>query len=154
LPITQELGLSRAATSLVFSLARAEGAIEGPLAGYLIDRLRPRPMMLAGVILSLRAAGCAMLAILALMSLPSHLLVGWIADHVSKPRLMGACMAIGTASLFFLALRRERMVFTILFTFMEAIFRVGWATVGDFFGRKSFATIRGTMSFFYLWGPA
>src|SRR5262245_49631844 len=49
LPITQELGLSRAATSLVFSLARAEGAIEGPLAGYLIDRLGPRPMMLAGV---------------------------------------------------------------------------------------------------------
>jgi MFS family permease len=37
---------------------------------------------------------------------------------------------------------------------MEAIFPVGWATVGDFFGRKSFATIRGTMSFFYLWGPA
>ncbi|HEX2226794.1 MAG TPA: hypothetical protein VHM64_06615, partial [Candidatus Binatia bacterium] len=44
--------------------------------------------------------------------------------------------------------------FTVLFTFMEAIFPVGWATVGDFFGRKSFATIRGTMSFFYLWGPA
>ena len=52
LPITQELGLSRAATSLVFSLARAEGAIEGPLAGYIIDRFGPRPMMLAGVILS------------------------------------------------------------------------------------------------------
>jgi MFS family permease len=52
LPITQELGLTRAATSLVFSLARAEGAIEGPLAGYLIDRFGPRPMMLAGVILS------------------------------------------------------------------------------------------------------
>ena len=45
LPITQELGLSRAATSLVFPLARAEGAIEGPLAGYLIDRLGPRPMI-------------------------------------------------------------------------------------------------------------
>src|SRR5512134_1327969 len=52
LPITNELGLSRAATSLVFSLARAEGAIEGPLAGYMIDRYGPRPMMLAGVILS------------------------------------------------------------------------------------------------------
>src|SRR5918995_1353651 len=52
LPITQELGLTRAATSAVFSLARAEGAIEGPLAGYLIDRFGPRPMMLAGVILS------------------------------------------------------------------------------------------------------
>jgi MFS family permease len=44
--------------------------------------------------------------------------------------------------------------FTFLFTFIEAIFPVGWATVGDFFGRKSFATIRGMMSFFYLWGPA
>jgi MFS family permease len=37
---------------------------------------------------------------------------------------------------------------------METIFPVGWATVGDFFGRKSFATIRGTMSSLYLWGPA
>ncbi|MBM2804992.1 MAG: nanT, partial [Deltaproteobacteria bacterium] len=52
LPITNELGLSRAATSLVFSLARAEGAIEGPLAGYVIDRYGPRPMMIAGVLLS------------------------------------------------------------------------------------------------------
>jgi len=341
LPITQELGLSRAATSLVFSLARAEGAIEGPVAGYLIDRLGPRPMILAGVILSgigymllatvesyygflivylgvislsfsagfmhspmvlantwfirrralamtlvssaigiggtlitpllafsvytwgwrwgaflsgiglilvgvpvalfvkrspeslgmlpdgaapsaaqpdnhstapgakespsqsreadftLKQAmqtstfwmiilatttrvavfnaitvhfipimvwrglseqrAAALLATMALMSLPSHLLVGWIADHVSKPRLMGLCMTIGSASIFFLAYcdgEWALWVFTLLFTFMEVIFPVGWATVGDFFGRKSFATIRGTMSFFYLWGPA
>ena len=341
LPITQELGLSRAATSLVFSLARAEGAIEGPLAGYLIDRIGPRPMMLAGVLLSglgymllasvnsyygflavylgvislsfsagfmhspmilanswfirrralamtlissaigiggtlitpmiafsvqtwgwrqgaflsglglillgvpvalsvkrspesmglfpdgvapqahqnrtvsgsvssavkpvqerepdftVRQAlktlafwmiilatttrvavynsisvhfvpimvwkgvseqrAAALLAAMALMSLPSHLLVGWIADYVSKPKLMGACMLIGTISLFFLAYGEGEWalwIFTVLFTFMEAIFPVGWATVGDFFGRKSFGTIRGSMSFFYLWGPA
>jgi len=340
LPITQELGLTRAATSLVFSLARAEGAIEGPVAGYLIDRLGPRPMILAGVLLSgvgymllatvnsyygllavylgvislsfsagfmhspmvlanswfirrralamtlissaigiggtiitpmlafsvqtwgwrqgafLAGLGliltgvplallvqrspesmgllpdgalaaksspktspahdphvgnattqeadftlsqamrtwafwmiilatttrvavynsitvhfvpimvwkgvseqraAAMLAIMALMSLPSHLLVGWIADHMSKPRLMGACMAIGATAVLFLAYGESEWtlwVFTVLFTFMEAIFPVGWATVGDFFGRKSFATIRGNMSFFYLWGPA
>ena len=341
LPITQELGLSRAATSLVFSLARAEGAIEGPLAGYLIDRLGPRPIMIAGLLLSgagymllagidsyygflavylgvislsfsagfmhspmvlanswfirrralamtlisssigiggtlitpllafsvqtwgwrqgaflaglgliltgvplallvqrspesmgllpdgvpaprsslvegsnlhhssvgrgiteageftlsqamrtwafwmfilatttrvavynsltvhfvpimvwkgvseQRAAG--MLAVTAFMSLPSHLLVGWIADHVNKPRLMGVCMGIGAVSLLFLAYGESEWslwMFVVLFTFMEAIFPVGWATVGDFFGRKSFATIRGTMSFFYLWGPA
>jgi len=59
------------------------------------------PVMVWKGVSEQRAA--AMLAIMALMSLPSHLLVGWIADHVSKPRLMGACMAIGTASLLFLA---------------------------------------------------
>jgi sugar phosphate permease len=334
LPITNELGLSRAATSLVFSLARAEGAIEGPVAGYLIDRLGPRPMMLAGIMLSglgymllsgvnsyytllavylgvislsfsagfmhspmvlanswfirrrafamtlissaigiggtlitpalafsvqtwgwrrgaflagiglilfglpvalmvkrspesmgllpdgapsvgddaangttrhaqpatefdLRQAmrtsafwmiilatttrvavynaitvhfipimvwkgvsetrAAAMLAFMALMSLPSHLLVGWIADSVKKPRLMGLCMAIGAGAVALLAYgdgERSLWTFTVLFTVVEAIFPVGWATVGDFFGRKSFATIRGTMSFFYLWGPA
>jgi sugar phosphate permease len=337
LPITKELELSRAATSLVFSLARAEGAIEGPLAGYLIDRFGPRPMMLAGILLSgfgymilagvnsyyqfvavylclislsfsagfmhspmvlantwfirrralamtlisssvglggtlvtpllafsvqtwgwrqgaflaglgmillgvpvallvkrspeavgllpdgaplppdsthiggskkpasganstdftLRQAmrtpafwmlvlattarvavynaisvhfipimvwkgvseqrAAAMLAVMALMSLPCHLLVGWIADFVSKPRLMGVCMLIGAGSVLLLAAADAEWhlwAFTVLFTTMEAIFPVGWATVGDFFGRKSFATIRGTMSFFYLWGPA
>ena len=338
LPITQELGLSRAATSAVFSLARAEGAIEGPLAGYLIDRFGPRPMMLIGVVLSglgymllagvesyagflavylgvislsfsagfmhspmvlanswfirrrafamtlisssigvggviitpllaysvqtwgwrwsafLAGAGmiivgvpialfarrspetmgllpdgastesapppvtahghgsgaqdrgaeftlrqamrttafwmlilatttrvgvfnaitvhfvpimvwkgateqqaATMLALMALMSLPSHLLIGWIADRMNKPVLMAVCMLIGAVSIGFLAYGDEvwsPWIFTVLITFVEAIFPVSWATVGDFFGRKSFATIRGTMSFFYLWGPA
>jgi MFS family permease len=45
-------------------------------------------------------------------------------------------------------------VFTVPFTFVEAIFPVGWATVGDFYGRKHFGAIRGSMSFFYLWGAA
>lgn len=341
LPITRELGLSRAATSAVFSLARAEGAIEGPLAGYLIDRFGPRPMMLAGVILSgvgymllagvesytgflvvylgvislsfsagfmhspmvlanswfirrkafamtlisssigiggtlitpllafsvqtwgwrwgafLAGVGlivtgvpialfakrspesmgllpdgdsaetpaakppadgvharpidepaadgeftvrqamrttafwmlvlatttrvgvfnsitvhfvpimvwkgateqhaAAMLAAMALMSLPSHLFIGWIADRVNKPILMALCMIIGAVAVGFLAYGDDLWslwLFTLLITFVEAIFPVSWATVGDYFGRKSFATIRGTMSFFYLWGPA
>ena len=337
LPITNELGLSRAATSLVFSLARAEGAIEGPLAGYFIDRYGPRPMMLAGIILSglgymllatvdsyaaflivylgvislafsagfmhspmvlanswfirrramamtlissaigiggtlitpvlaftvaqwgwrygafiagiglivtgvpvalyvkrspesmgllpdgvsptseqerqapnnsaataeperefnlkqamksaafwklilatttrvgvfnsitvhfvpimvwrgaSEAKAAALLATLALMSLPSHLFVGWIADRVNKPGLMAACMLIGAGAVAILAYGDGEWAlwtFTILFTFVEALFPVSWATVGDYFGRKHFATIRGSMSFFYLWGPA
>jgi MFS family permease len=113
------------------------------------------PIMVWRGVSEQRAA--ALLATMALMSLPTHLLVGWIADYVSKPKLMGLCMTIGALSVFILAYGESEWAlwtFTLLFTFMEAIFPVGWATVGDFFGRKSFATIRGTMSFFYLWGPA
>jgi nitrate/nitrite transporter NarK len=43
-------------------------------------------------------------------------------------------------------------LFTITFTFLDASFPIVWATVGDFFGRRNFATIRGMMSFFYMWG--
>src|SRR5574341_746470 len=52
LPISQDLGLSRAATSLAFSLSRAQGAIEAPLVGYLIDRYGPRPIVVTAVFLA------------------------------------------------------------------------------------------------------
>jgi MFS family permease len=51
LPLTQDLNLNRTATSLAFSLARAEGAIEGPIVGYLLSRYGPKPIMLAAVLL-------------------------------------------------------------------------------------------------------
>jgi MFS family permease len=60
LPVTQALGLTRAATSLVFSLARAQGAIEGPLTGYCIDRYGPRPVIAIAVLLA--GIGYVMLA--------------------------------------------------------------------------------------------
>src|SRR5262245_9344318 len=52
LPISQDLGISRAATSLAFSLSRAQGAIEAPLVGYLIDRYGPRPIVVTAVFLA------------------------------------------------------------------------------------------------------
>ena len=48
LPITKDLGLSRARTSLVFSAARLEGGLEAPIAGWLTDRFGPRTMLLVG----------------------------------------------------------------------------------------------------------
>ena len=66
----------------------------------------------------------AMLAAMALMSLPSHLAIGWIADRVSKPLLMSACMLVGAVSIVFLAYGDDTWapwIFILLITFVEAI---------------------------------
>lgn len=52
LPVTHDLGLTRASTSLAFSLARAEGSLAAPIVGYLIDRYGPRPMMFTAALLA------------------------------------------------------------------------------------------------------
>jgi len=51
LPLSQDLDLNRTSTSLAFSLARAEGAVEGPIVGHLLDRYGPKPIMLVAVLL-------------------------------------------------------------------------------------------------------
>ena len=51
LPLSQDLNLNRTSTSLAFSLARAEGAVEGPLVGHLLERYGPKPIMIAAVLL-------------------------------------------------------------------------------------------------------
>jgi MFS family permease len=48
-PIVAEMGWSRAAASAAVSLARLEGAMTGPLEGWLIDRFGPRRIMFIGV---------------------------------------------------------------------------------------------------------
>jgi MFS family permease len=52
LPITKELGLSRTSMSLVLGLGRLVGGLQGPLAGYLVDRLGPRLMIASGGMLA------------------------------------------------------------------------------------------------------
>jgi MFS family permease len=333
LPLSQDLGLSRAATSLAFSLARAEGAIEGPFVGYLIDRFGPRPMILVATIscglgyillstvdsyamflvvylgiislsftpgfvhapmavgntwfirwraramtvissavpiggtlltpllamavqawgwrwgailagslflligiplgwgvrtspesMGLRPDGDALkklghessdkaqprfeekdstlrdaiktwifwlfivsmtvrvgaystisvhyipimvwkgltqehaaflLGAFAFLNWAAHFVIGWLADTMNRPKLLAICMVVAANSILPLIWGTglwSLWLFTILFTAIDASFPIVWATIGDFFGRKSFATIRGTMAFFYTWG--
>ncbi|HEV8343949.1 MAG TPA: MFS transporter [Candidatus Binatia bacterium] len=91
----------------------------------------------------------------AFLNLLSHFLLGWIADMMNKLQLLTACMFIAAASVLALMWGEAYWLlwlFTILFTVIDASFPIAWAAVGDFFGRRYFATIRGTMSFFYQWG--
>jgi MFS family permease len=101
-------------------------------------------------------AAASLLGAFASINLAAHFVLGWIADRVNKPKLLTACHivpALAVAPL--LALESgywPLWFFTFAFSLLDASFPVIWATVGDFFGRRNFATIRGAMSFFYMWG--
>jgi MFS family permease len=85
----------------------------------------------------------------------STLLLGWFADRVNKPRLVAGILFIAAAGMLLPVFGSSMwllLLFTLLFTAVESTYAIGWAVVGDFFGRKHFAKIRGYMSFFYMWG--
>jgi sugar phosphate permease len=95
------------------------------------------------------------LAAQAFMSLPSHLLFGWLGDQMDKPRLMSLCMLQASLSMILLANIHQDwaiVIFIALFSVVESTFPVSWSTVGDYFGRKHFAKIRGSMAFITSWG--
>ena len=52
IPVQTSLELNRATASLIFSLARSEGALGGPAFGYLVDRFGTRKMLTIGTILA------------------------------------------------------------------------------------------------------
>ena len=96
-----------------------------------------------------------LLASFAFLNWAAHYVIGWFADTTNRPKLLALCMLVAAASMLLLVLGDGAWplwAFTIGFTAIDASFPIVWATIGDFFGRKSFATIRGTMAFFYTWG--
>ncbi|HLF05163.1 MAG TPA: MFS transporter, partial [Dehalococcoidia bacterium] len=54
-PVRDSLGLTDAQTALVFSIARAEGGLEGPAAGWAIDKFGNRALLVPCIVLA--AAG-------------------------------------------------------------------------------------------------
>lgn len=51
LPVARDLAVTRAALSLAFTLRSLESGLDGPLVGYLVDRLGPRFMIRVGAAL-------------------------------------------------------------------------------------------------------
>ena len=96
-----------------------------------------------------------LLAGFAIFNLPIHFLLGWIADFVNKPKLIAFCMLLGVIAVLPMLWSKSLWAlwfFTALYSVLDASMPVTWAAVGDFFGRKSFGTIRGNMNLFYTWG--
>ena len=53
LPIRDQLGITQAQTNLVFSIARAEGGLEGPAAGWLIDKFGNRKVLVPSLVIAM-----------------------------------------------------------------------------------------------------
>jgi nitrate/nitrite transporter NarK len=74
-------------------------------------------------------------------------LTGWLGDRWSKQKIGSMGVILGGLGLVVLVGSNgalwHMVCFAILFSFGDAINSVTWALVGDFFGRRHFATIRG-----------
>lgn len=96
-----------------------------------------------------------MLSVYAFLGMALTLLLGWFADKANKPR-MTAMILFAAAAAMFLPIVGSSLwslgLFTIFFAGVETTFPLGWAVVGDLFGRKHYARIRGYMTLFYTWG--
>ena len=96
-----------------------------------------------------------LLSVFAFLGMASTLILGWLADKANKPR-MTAFILFAAAGAMFLPIVGSSLwslcLFTIVFAAVEATFPLGWAVVGDLFGRKHYAKIRGYMTLFYTWG--
>jgi MFS family permease len=96
-----------------------------------------------------------LLSVYAFLGMALTLILGWFADKANKPRLT-AFILFAAAGAMFLPIVGDSLwllcLFTVFFAAVETTFPLGWAVVGDLFGRKHYAQIRGYMTLFYTWG--
>lgn len=74
-------------------------------------------------------------------------LIGWLGDRVHQPKLSAVCMAVGAVSML-LFLPQSGQIWhlglsVLLLAVAESANALNWAIMGDFFGRRAFATLRG-----------
>ena len=96
-----------------------------------------------------------LLSIYAFLGMAATLVLGWFADEANKPRLNALILFIAAAAMLlpiFSSSLWALGLFTVFFAAVETTFPLGWAVVGDLFGRKHYAKIRGYMVLFYTWG--
>jgi MFS family permease len=102
-----------------------------------------------------QAEAAMLLSLYAFLGMAATLVLGWFADKANKPRLTALILFAAAAGMFlpiFGSSFWSLTLFTIFFAVVETTFPLGWAVVGDLFGRKHYAKIRGYMVLFYTWG--
>lgn len=93
-----------------------------------------------------------LIGLLALSSVPLIILFGWLSDRLGRQRLLAACYVSASLSLLLLTVVDGTWpIFAamMLFTGTEIGSGLNWALVGDLFGRKRYASIRGLLAPIY-----
>jgi MFS family permease len=96
-----------------------------------------------------------LLSAYAFLGMVLTLTLGLFADKANKPRMTALILFAGGAAMFIPIVAdssASMFLFTVCFAAIETTFPLGWAVVGDLFGRKHYAKIRGYMTLFYTWG--
>ena len=88
-----------------------------------------------------------LVGLLSLSSLVMNPIVGWLGDNWSKQRLSAVAMIGGGLSVVVLLNQSGAIwqvcLFVVLLAASETANPLAWAIMGDFFGRRSYATLRG-----------
>ena len=78
--------------------------------------------------------------------------MGWIGDRWNKSLLCALCILPTIAALVGLVFSQASLMiyfFPIALAITMGIVPLNWALIGDFFGRRAYATLRGIMGVFY-----
>ena len=97
-------------------------------------------------------AGAAMLGAVAAIAFPIILLMGWLSDRVARGPLLFVSYAISGVGLLLLNFVEGTVPVFIAFAMFapaQASASVNWSLVGDLFGRRNFATLRGLLAPMY-----
>jgi len=94
--------------------------------------------------------GGVMVAVISFSGVATRLLMGMWGDRWSRRGLVVLAMLVGACSLVFLVFVPGKLwlmvVFAIVFSVTDGAAGLTWALVGDYFGRRAFATLRGGIS--------
>lgn len=91
-----------------------------------------------------------LVSVAALVRLPAVIVGGLLADRWSRSKVSAMAMVLGIAAAGYITFGPAGLltgiVFAILFAGAESCNTITWALVGEFFGRRNFATLRGIVT--------
>lgn len=98
------------------------------------------------------SASAYLVSLSALCSIPMALILGWLGDRWDKAKLSWFCLIPTIAAMIGMIFLQGNMIlyfFPIAFAITYGTVPLNWALIGDLFGRRSYATLRGIMGIGY-----